>query len=102
MINTTQKAFDSLDIIYNKIEAASDNFEINYTYLNTLNLILKDSKIRYSRKDRKIKPFIMAYNKLLDDLYKACKKQSKQMNDKNKLHLVFVKQYIDIIKKNLK
>ena len=89
----------SFEDIYNHIANISKEFGINYTYLNTIRMVLDEGKLK--KVDGSIVKFAKSYNKTLDELYLACEKSSKQMNDKNKVHLFVVKQYIDIIKKNI-
>lgn len=98
-MNILKQTINNLDGIYNQIESASKTFKINYTYLNTLRLILNDAKLPI--KDDGIRAFCINYNKTLDNLYKVCEKQSKLNNDKEKIHLRFVKEYIEIIKTNI-
>lgn len=98
-MNLLKQCINNLDLIYSKLEATAKDFEINYVYLNTLKLILKDSKLPI--KNNEIRAFTVNYNKTLEKLYKVCEKQSKLTNDSNKIHLIFVKQFIDIIKQNI-
>lgn len=93
-----QNLKQSYENIYIQIKKISDEWDINYTYLNTLKMVIEDNKIK--KVDGSIVKFAREYNKTLDKLYEVSEKHAKQANNKNKLHLFVLRNFVDIIKRN--
>lgn len=85
--------------MYQHLEKISESFGIDYTYLNTLKLVIEERKLK--KVPNTIIKFAKSYNKTLDILYRNCVTISKQYNSENKIHLIYIRKQIDIIQKEL-
>ena len=93
---TPHEAFEDM---YQHLEKISKEFGIDYTYLNTLKLVIEERKLK--KVPNTIIKFAKAYNKTLDMLYRNCVTISKKYNSENKIHLTYLRKQIDLIQKEL-
>lgn len=89
---------ESYQDIYNRIAAASKPFGVNHTTLKIVRNELEGRKIKKVKGS--LVKWAREYNKTLEKLYETCLKQSEAGNEAGKLHLIFLKTYIDIMIKN--
>jgi len=90
---------ESLNDIYKIISNASKPFGVNYTTLDIIKSEIDSRKLK--RVDGSIIQFAREYNKTLDLIHNACEMQSKAGNDIGKIHLIFLRSYIDTVIRNI-
>ena len=95
MDKITENTLVIFENIYNKIKLISSEFKINYTYLNTIKMVIDENKINDNSE------VAISVNKTMNKLYETCEKYSKKANDKRKVHLFVFREFIDIIQMNI-
>ena len=87
-----------LDNIYLNCESIAKARKQNHIPLNTLKMVLDEIRIP---DNKPIQEIVDNYNKLLGILYDSCEKYADKVLGKKKIHLITLKSFIELAKKNI-